>query len=68
MNKFKSVWIREKCLRCGGNLMLEREDYGHLIIKCLMCSRVIHPDDITPPAHSSKLIAHSLPLEAEDYL
>jgi hypothetical protein len=48
MMKFKSIWVREKCPRCGGNLMIEREEYGRLAIKCLMCARTINPKDVSP--------------------
>ena len=48
MSLFKSIWIREKCPRCGGNLMLEREEYGQIVMKCLMCARVIDPDKVAP--------------------
>jgi hypothetical protein len=46
MTIFKSIWIREKCPRCGGNLYIEREEYGRPAIKCLMCARTINPDDV----------------------
>jgi hypothetical protein len=48
MSIFKSIWLKEKCPRCSGALMIEREECGRLAIKCLMCSRTINPDDIAP--------------------
>ena len=45
----KSAWLKEKCPRCGGNLYLEREEYGKPAVKCLLCARTIKlPEKATP--------------------
>ena len=41
----QKVWLKERCPRpgCGGNLYLEREEYGAVAARCLMCGREIKP-------------------------
>jgi hypothetical protein len=53
MRVLNSIWIREKCPRCGGNLYVEREEYGRLAIKCLMCARTINKSEIINPKHET---------------
>jgi reverse gyrase len=35
------MWLKDKCPRCGGNLYLEREEYGKPAGKCLLCARTV---------------------------
>ena len=41
MSGAQTVWLNEKCRhgRCGGDLYLERNAFGRLKKKCLLCSR-----------------------------
>jgi hypothetical protein len=41
LNNPQGVWLGEKCPRmnCGGNLYLERDVWGNVKKKCLLCCR-----------------------------
>lgn len=41
MSGAQTVWLKEKCRhgKCGGDLYLDRDAWGRVKKKCLLCSR-----------------------------
>ena len=46
-----TIWLKEKCVRCNGNLYVERCEYGVPLAKCLLCSRTFKLRDVASPEY-----------------